>query len=243
MRYVRPFGVEIELNGTGNKYNNDSREVQILDRYGNYRLFDMPPGWNFTQDGSCGLEFISPPTSDDSVIENFVCRLSNFLEFYSVNKNFKKTGLHIHVGATDFSETDVLNTTRFCRYFDRAIFALVSPNRIANQFCRMVGWSDQRISANIVKGGTRYKGCNAAAYYKHGTIEYRYPRGTLRKDRISAYIEVFVKITEFGKVFTGKDALKCKPNLQEKIKLLIDLLELSSRTVSALNAPYKEGEE
>lgn len=249
MRHIRPFGVEIEMNGTGRlrQIHNKKTNTVIIDGLYDFEVpIELPIGWNFVQDGSCGLEFVSPPTTDDSVITSFVKVLLNASDPNNPRRfarSFHKTGLHIHVGAADFSEEDVLNTVRLCRFFDRAIFAMVSPSRIANQFCRMIGWKDDRILKNIKSGGTRYRGCNAAAYYKHGTIEYRYPRGTLRTDRITAYIELFVKLTDLGKAFVGNDALKCKPNTNEKIKLLHEMLELSPTAKAALSAPYNDGKE
>lgn len=226
MKTLRAFGVELELNGQVNT-TGDGRTYYLSNRWDRYRphegtkMIVLPPGWRFVADGSCGIEFISPPSTDTIVVRRFIRNLhDSCIPKYTT---FQQCGLHVHVGATDLEPAEVLNVGRFCRYFDRAIYSFFDKGRKKNQYCRPIMMSDDAIRRMVdhPSDANRYLGCNINAMSRHGTIEFRYSEGHLDIDKIEAMVDLFTRIVEFGR--TG-NRLTCKPNLEAKRQYLLDYI-------------------
>ncbi len=233
MKTGRTFGVEIELNGTmyrstkkpGFVQNVYPRTLRYTERQfypSNFWEFELEPGWKFVVDTTCGIEFVSPPLCDTESVRKMV----DVIKQSPIVPEFSTSGLHVHVGAQDFRKPDLLNMAKFCRHFDRAIFSFTDKDRIKNVHCRPVQQSDEQLSNTIVSGLApydRYKGCNIASYVKHGTIEFRYARSTLKIARIESFIDLFISIADFVIKNEGRK-VKSPRKTADKRKFLLDLV-------------------
>lgn len=231
--FPRMFGVEIELN-TEDRYDGEHLKIlngmAVITHY-NHRIprvsIKLQPGWKAVYDGTCGSELVSPPMMDvSSVRKQLDAVKESGLEY-----TFRRTGLHIHVTAIDMEEDDVINVAKFCRYFDRTIFSFMDKNRIKNYMCKSISKSNATISQEIKVNkscNTRYLGCNVQAWFKHGTIEFRYAKGTDDPMRIAALAELYTKIVEWVKKNPSRvGKLRCKPNIKKKRQYMLDLLDVS----------------
>lgn len=237
MKAIRVFGVELELHGSMEQDYNDGsgrtyalRNVPHAERH-RVKNVRLPPGWKFVPDGSCGIEFVSPPIIDTDVVAKFIrylhdCRIPQ-------NTDFLQTGLHVHVGAMDLEPAEVMNVARFCRYFDRALYSFFDSQRRKNQYCRPLTMNDARLKTMVDNPNdvNRYLGCNINAMSRHGTIEFRYSEGHLDIEKIEAMVDLFTRIVEFGR---HGQRLTCKPNTAAKRAYLLDFIGARQETKSLL---------
>lgn len=232
----RVVGVEIEMCGD---YLNREYGNPYLYRSSSGASVKLEPGWKYSADPSCGIEFISPPLVDLESIHRMVANIKSS----GLNQNFNKSGLHVHVGVWDFSDTDVENMAKFCRHFDRAIFSFMAPHRLADKFCRPVAMSNRDISAAKNSGFRnieRYKGCNTQAYAEKGTIEFRYSESTLDVERIEALIDFYTKICDFVKMNSGAKVNSPRKTEDKRI-FLLDLIGVAHATkIKLLSVKYQK---
>ncbi len=229
MKAIRAFGVELELNGRMRA--DGMGRFYLTDRAGYHnretKTIALPPGWKFVADGSCGMEFVSPPILDTVVIRRFIQMLHD--SAIPKHTTFDNCGLHVHVGAMDLLPEEILNVGRFCRYFDRAIYSFFDKARRKNDFCKPITMNDARIKAMVDHPSdvARYMGCNLNAMARHGTIEFRYSEGHLDIEKIEAMVDLFTRIVEFGR---HGQRLNCRPNLQAKREYLMEFLGVRPET-------------
>ena len=113
-----------------------------------------------------GIEMVSDVCRGDYLMEHIAYVLPHVKEHTGWMN--KKCGLHVHLGVDDMDSTQRDNVVRWWRFFEHLMFAMVSPNRRSNGFCRMG-----------VDRHQRYSALNVSAYDRHKTFEVRLHHGTL----------------------------------------------------------------
>lgn len=255
-RMSRVFGVEIELCAELKTVQHKNRKIVIENQHQMPHLswnardemrfaesmlashgtpfprgqFDLLPGWKQVRDGSCGSELVSPPIIDMWSVREMLHRV----EESGIKYTLEDTGLHVHVQAIDYDDDMLANVAKFCRHFDRAIYSFMDKQRIHNSYCRPVGKSNQRLQQDITKGLTsmdRYRGCNIAAFEKHGTIEFRYAEGTVNPDRIEALVELYTSIVDWCVAY---EPVKSPKKIVDKRAFLLDMLCISTKNKEIL---------
>ncbi len=231
MKTSRPFGVEIELKGYLRQNENRPGWVTSRRNYGHYGDIievQLAPGWKFTPDMSCGIEFVSPPIVDTSPI----FKQLKYITDSGLDIDFRRCGLHVHVSCTDMEKPELAYIAKFCRHFDRTIFSYMHPLRLKDTFCRTLSKSDTTINMELNPARSlgvieRYKGCNIASYDTFGTVEFRYAESTLDYERICALIDLYIRIVEFSHANQGK-RIKSPRNSKEKRIFLLDIIGMTN---------------
>jgi len=239
MKLVRKFGVEIEVAAEPRRFTptsvsysggSDDYCCSMCDGYdydeGQDVSFDLPTGWTFDNDGSCGSEFVSPVLSDTDEIKVML----DLIDSSGLEYDFDDCGLHIHVDARDFPSwkpDNVINVARFCRHFERVIYSFMDEDRKSNTYCRNLSMSNEELTKDYNSYFNRYHGCNIAAWKKQQTIEFRYAEGTTNLERISALAEFYTLIVERSKDY-GR--LKTPRSRIPKTHYLLDYLGVSDST-------------
>ena len=244
MKTCRTFGVEIEMNGM--LVSHQSKPDVVATHYSqnayrpDYREVKLQPGWKVHEDGSCGMEFVSPPLCDTLPIlrQIMAIRGSGF------KARFRDSGLHVHVGAHDLDRHNLLDLAKFCRHFERAIYSFVHPRRLKGEYCRPLQLSNSALSLRYsplhrFDRGHRYVGCNVTSYDRHGTVEYRYSESTIDYEKICALVDLFVKITEWVATNKGKTKVKSPRKTKDKRRFLLRLVGVEQETfVKLINTRY-----
>lgn len=242
--FPKMFGIEIELN-TERDYRGEhlrmfkphQAQIRWLETYSGSRRtlsLKMEPGWKAVYDATCGSELVSPPLSDFKP----VVRQLQHIKSSGLKYSLHNCGLHVHVSAIDLREDDVINVAKFCRYFDRTIFSFMAQERIRKwDMCSMLSVDNERISHDVKRGRSmsRYRGCNVDAWFKHGTIEFRYAEGTDDVIRMISFTELYTKLVQWVQDNPDRiGKLRCKPNLHKKRQFILDLLDISLSSRSNL---------
>lgn len=246
MKMSRVFGVELEINSEQllihhtavgpiiapnrpNTYNMSLSERRRWNEEGIHPRGSLKllPGWKQVYDGSCGAEFVSPPINSTSSVAIMCDRIKRSGLRYS----FHDTGLHVHVQALDLEGLDLLNLGKFCRHFDRAIWSLMTPGRDKSEYCQPYRVNDDYIERQAMAAsegrnfGTRYFGINLMAFPKHGTVEFRYAKGTLDPERIEALVEFYTKVVDWVK--ESYCIVKSPKIVTQKRRFMLDLVGIS----------------
>jgi hypothetical protein len=158
-------------------------------------------------DGFVGLEFVSPPYSDEGIAKvETVCRI---LAECGARVN-KSCGLHVHIGAHALSINAMKQLARIYHDYESVIDSLLPPSRRqSNTYCvplrahtdlrainRAV--SVQEIQRAVV-GGTRYAKLNFGAYWKHKTVEFRQHSGTVDAVKITKWVFFCQQLVDLAK--------------------------------------------
>lgn len=204
---VLTFGVELEflmpsgMDRTELAAKINSAGVQCrAEGYGH----SVTPHWKLVTDGSLGdysrgTEAVSPVLRGDEGFNQLlvVCGVLKRVGC----KVTKKCGLHVHVGASQWSVASFKNLVRLYKSAERSIDSFMAPSRrdSNNMFCRALrilpsiqvartvdevaramGQSPGRENA---RGGGRYYKLNLQSFWQHGTVEFRHHQGTVEGDK------------------------------------------------------------
>jgi hypothetical protein len=133
------------------------------------------------------------------LIENHCKQLAR--HDYTVNNS---CGYHCHVDARDLTWWEICNILSFIYAFDKVIFSLMPKNRrLYNDYCGHLTTSKKeldkayRYGKTVLKNQSRYQGFNVQAFFKYGSLEFRYHGGTTRFEKIREWIVFCLSITEF----------------------------------------------
>lgn len=125
----------------------------------------------------------------------------------------RRCGLHVHFDMRKRKKDMVFNNLVACQ---TVLLSLVDPRRYDNEFCRLVNSKKFPISFKNTRE-ERYKTINAAAFYRHKTLEVRMHEGTVAFEDMSNWIDVLLKIVNYKKIM--KSNINNLPVLKKRVKL------------------------
>jgi len=202
---TRRFGVEIEFVGVTPEvvvaaivaagvvcrdegYNHDTRATWKVVRDGSLAV---SPGMPY---GACG-ELVSPPLSGVEGIEQ-VRTVLRALSACGATVN-RSCGMHVHVDAGDLSPSQIGRVMRRYAAFQAQIDGFMPASRRNSRWARRLddtvigtveGYaspSEMRRSAGYLD---RYYAVNAAAFARHGTVEFRQHSGSVNAGKVARWV-------------------------------------------------------
>lgn len=215
-------------------------------------------GWTHHAE-HCGSEIVSPPLKGHAgllELRRQIMALSKIetdvIGSKSRELSFLNCGLHVHVDVQDYTLGDAKRLLLVASRFDSVIYALMDPCRRSNKYCNHCDYSEDRIEAianvndlQYIQKNQRYSGVNFYAFAKHGTVEFRYARGTFHWPTIYALVSMYLRMVALGKswreipkLYTGR----AKDKLNRNKEIFFDALDIKreSGLRTALNAMFKK---
>lgn len=153
--------------------------------------------------GEMPIECVSPVLSGRAGKSELkkVCQSLNTIGA-KVNKS---TGLHVHIGLGNMTDTQYLNIFKNYYYLEEIIDSFMAPSRRNNGFAQSL----RRQWANINRSHSRselylnmhsrYYKVNPKSYLAHNTIEFRQHQGTTNYTKIAHWIDFCAKLVEYSK--------------------------------------------
>lgn len=216
------FGVELEFVLPANYSHSGmaeelTRRADIFCRSEGYGHV-TGPHWKIVTDGSLGnyakgAELVSPVLRGEDGLRQ-VYRACEVLKRAGCRPS-KKCGLHVHVGAGDWSVRTFRNLALLYASAEGAIDSFMAPSRRGpnggNGFCKSL-----RINARLMntaasvdqvalamgqspgrgnaRGGSRYSKLNMQSFWQHGTVEFRHHQGTVEADKATNWIKLCLRM-------------------------------------------------
>lgn len=175
-------------------------------------------GWKLHEDlsieGPNPIEVVTPILQGTTGIQQVVRFCNIFQKYASVNES---TGLHVHVGASDFLNRGsaarrltlaLLHFKNFEPLFDslvashrkdnRFAMSLDSHDEILTNYKRIIQDDATKLNAmlNILTKNERYKKLNLESLAKHKTIEFRQMQGTLNPNIVKNWIVICLSFVD-----------------------------------------------
>lgn len=182
------FGVEIELNIDSDKFSDN---------------VTLPAEW-ISHDEHCGVEVVSPPLSGRRGLLAVRECIRNIWSVYD-EIDFEDCGLHVHVDIQHFKLGHAKRLLKLGSRFNEVIYSIMDPARYNNHYCRQVNYTDAQIDKCFslddflkLQGNERYSGINFFAFSKHGTVEFRYAKGTANWRAIYSLISMYLRMIAFA---------------------------------------------
>ena len=185
--------------------------MPVLGEHGSGTNVPWLPGWRAERDGSLrekqgykALEFVSPVFS----LEQLPAALRDIQTIKSRGAIVNSScGGHIHVGLQHWlgvapSQSKVLYFLLRCiegmARVEDGIFAYSGGEaRQKGTFCTPAkAVSVEELSLNTLRNGTRYTSLNTAAYWRHGTIEFRLFDGSVDSRRWATNLSIALRLIE-----------------------------------------------
>jgi hypothetical protein len=202
---TRRFGVEIEFVGVTPEvvvaaivaagvvcrdegYNHDTRATWKVVRDGSLAV---SPGMPY---GACG-ELVSPPLSGVEGIEQ-VRTVLRALASCGATVN-RSCGLHVHVDAGDLSPSQIGSILRRYSTFQGQIDNFMPASRRNSRWARRIDESVISTVEGYANAATmrrsagyldRYYAVNAAAFARHGTVEFRQHSGSVNAGKVARWV-------------------------------------------------------
>lgn len=112
----------------------------------------------------------------------------------------RRCGLHVHFDMRKRNKELIYNNLVSCQ---NVLWELIPPNRRDNEFCKHVA---SRAFPKKFNGSReeRYRAINAAAYYRHKTLEVRMHEGTVDFSEIRNWLMVLTKIVNYRRKLPNK---------------------------------------
>lgn len=243
----RHFGVEVEAYHCGNK--------RIFPRVHMRAKTDGSIRCRQHNQSQCGVEYNFGALNGNEGMDIIKTALRDMrLNKHGVNKS---CGLHVHVDAKDLTVRDLTCIGSFWYRYQEVIFSFLAKSRASNSYCVKWGpqalkdlkachgaWSAQAYRKDGVKPSyvgpadpffleqyfrnyQRYTACNFHAYKAHHTIEFRCHQGTLAYDKVSAWVNLCLKIVERGQQsFWSRPTFK---TLDQATEEFFNMLELNKK--------------
>lgn len=201
------FGVEIECFNAPRYELVDAvmnKGVQIASECYNH---DTKPHYKLVTDGSISggnsVECVSPVIRNKSQ-ENelkLVCEALNELGA-SVNRS---CGLHVHIGASDFSDKHYINIFKNYQICEDVIDTFMANSRRADNayYCQSIkryNYDNCRTKSDVyfMMSG-RYFKVNPASYQVHKTVEFRQHQGTTNYKKIIMWVQFLKELVDYSK--------------------------------------------
>jgi hypothetical protein len=178
--------------------------------------------WKIVTDGSLGdysrgAELVSPILRGEEGFEQ-VRKVCGILNANNVKVN-RRCGFHVHVGARDRGVSFFRSLLMLYAHYEPVLDTLVSPSRRAsgNTYCRstkvLVDGRRQEIESAVdidgltnaySRSGRNDRGgdhgrlvkLNLAAYWRHGTVEFRHHQGTVNAEKAETWIRLCIALVE-----------------------------------------------
>jgi hypothetical protein len=162
--------------------------------------------WKVITDGSLGdytrgAEVVSPILQGDDGFAQ-VRKVCEALQSNNVKVN-RRCGLHVHVGARGKPITFFRSLLKLYAHYEPVLDTLTAPSRRANvnTYCHStkarVDLRRERIEVatnmremTYAYSGERFVKLNLAAYWRHGTVEFRHHQGTINAEKAEAWIRI-----------------------------------------------------
>jgi len=202
---TRKFGVELEFVGSRPAVVNELRARGLAAESQGYN-HRRSSGWKVVPDGSVmgGGELVSPVLEGAAGLE----QLKQACEaLTAAGATIKQTcGLHVHLDARGEGLDSIKGFVTAYVQRQLLIDALVAPSRRRgrNMYCRT--WSDDDVRTlqgmwrtTQLSGINRYKTVNVASYGRHGTIEVRQHQGTTSAAKVTAWVELLMRLWDATK--------------------------------------------
>lgn len=218
---IYTFGVEIECLMNTRQFietcNNNN--VELRNDMGNYNHIDSNTSFKIVRDGSIraqrglnGAECVSPILNSFDKLKN-VC---DCLAEVGAEVN-KSCGLHVHIGANNFTPIQYLNIFVNYMYLEPIIDASLAFSRRANNnyyaktlYRRLAALDEIRLGINDnlqniaytiedVFCNDRYYKVNACSFARHKTIEFRQHQGSVEYGKISQWVKFLLNLCEWSK--------------------------------------------
>lgn len=136
---------------------------------------------------------ILAPEDKITVIVSQVCDVLAAIGAETVER---RCGMHVHFDMRNRDKTLVYNNLVACQ---RWLIRMVAPSRRNGEFCKSV--KSRKFPSNFTgEREERYKSINAAAFYKHQTLEIRLHEGVTDATLINNWIKFLLKIVRYRKV-------------------------------------------
>jgi hypothetical protein len=212
----RTFGVEIETVGLSEDSALAAIEGVVSARRAQYSSRDYS-AWSVKGDGSLespngmAAEIVSPVmTWGDPDHYAQVERVTRALREAGARVN-ETCGLHVHVGASDLSRTELMGVVKAYTSAQDSIDHNISPDRDSAQWAKT--WPSWEVPAvryaemdwnamrdTFITGGymDRYMTVNLAPFADRGTVEFRQHHGTLNPRSILAWAGLCVSLVKLG---------------------------------------------
>jgi hypothetical protein len=167
-----------------------------------------PPGY-------VALELVSPPLTDTGLVQvEKVCEVITRLGA----KTNRTCGLHVHIGARELSIDAMRRLAYLYIEHEDVIDSLLPPSRRANNnsYCRSLkqnvimprleaARSIEDIAKALARSGmgsyekpSRYTKLNFAAFFRHGTVEFRQHSGTVDAIKIINWVKLCQKMVDIA---------------------------------------------
>ena len=203
------FGMEFEFEGLSPRdasyaINDAGIQCDVI-RDG---IHDTHDEWKAVYDGSLnnGAEVVSPILTAERL--NEAHRVTSALSKAGARTS-TTAGYHVHLGVNAFVDENSLALFVLNYYASHhAIGALVSPSRMRNRFCRILGRDEAEQVAEWVRDGNsgtrngdRYTSLNLESMNRHHTVEIRLHQSTLNGVKAIAWaqlMEALLKVSNAG---------------------------------------------
>jgi hypothetical protein len=131
----------------------------------------------------------------ESQINTILKQICNVVSKSGAQVEDRRCGLHVHLDARNRDREIVYNNLVACQDL---FMEMSPPSRRDSEFCRRV---DSKRFPKEFTGDRieRYKTINAAAFYRHKTIEVRTHEGTVNPQDVVNWVKLLVKIANYNK--------------------------------------------
>ncbi|MFI3254562.1 MAG: amidoligase family protein [Eubacteriales bacterium] len=269
------FGIEIEMTGmtrySACKVIADYLGTDVIEYGGNYDEYHAKDSqnriWKCVYDSSIFAERVedgvrSPVRSSGSEERNYKVELVSPICTYEdidLVQDFVKalrcegaivnssTGIHVHIGAKDFSPQQVRNLVNIVAAKEDLIYqALKVDARRESQYCKKTDedflkklnkskpttksdlqdlWYNGQDGSRTHYHGSRYRCLNLHSYFQKETVEFRAFNSELNPEKIKAYIQFCMSLTALAQNQKSASPIKSKPE-NEKYAFRCFLLRL-----------------
>lgn len=206
-RAIYTFGVEIECLVPRANMIAAAQSNNMPFQYEGYNHRDNNHYYKFVSDGSIQgenpIECVSPILKGKEGLESLKNCCKSLNEAGAcVNRS---TGLHVHIGAANFSDEHYVNVFHNYKMLEGVIDSFMALSRRANNngYCKSLrdhnfySWYNKRDVMSEL--GSRYHKVNAESYARHKTIEFRQHQGSTDFKKISAWVEFLIKLVDYSK--------------------------------------------
>lgn len=208
--YTFTFGVEIECFVNSNLIRQTANDNGVAIAYERYNHTDNKTHYKFVHDGSvhneagAGIECVSPVLKGAKGLKSLkaACKSLNDAGA-TVNKT---CGLHVHVGAQDLNNEQIVNVYKNYQKLETLIDSFMANSRRANNngYCQSIkGYNYSYCCSPSTLASTmrhdRYHKVNPMSYGRHKTIEFRQHQGTTNYEKISMWVNFCIKLVEWSK--------------------------------------------